>query len=421
MIWSGVLASALFASGVRAVAIYYQCGGIGYTGSTVCDAGLVCYYWNDYYSQCSLPASTTATTTSTTTTTATTTSTSTSASSTASGLKGLNLLARAHGRYFGTATDAIWSNTDAAYQAITGNSSEFGFLTPGNAMKWDTTEPVQDEFSFTNADYTVAWAHNHSQTVRGHNFVWASQLPSWVSNGGFDNATLIAILENHINTEASHFAGEVRSWDVINEPFNDDGTWVSDVWYNTIGPAFVPIALGFAHAADPNAKLYINDYNIEWSGTKSDALYNLSVSLLEQGAPLHGIGFEGHLILNEFYRTFEDNFQRFGDLGLELAITELDIRFELPSTDTLLSEQAENYAYVVNSCLAVAQCIGITTWDTSDDYSWIPSVFAGYGDALLFDSNKQPKPAYYAVAAALANATVTGVSASTHQNILDSC
>ncbi|KAF8313690.1 endo-1,4-B-xylanase A [Clavulina sp. PMI_390] len=407
MLWSAALASALLASGANAVAIYYQCGGLTYTGSTVCDVGLTCVYFNDYYSQC-LPSSTTATATTSKSTTTTSTSTTTSASATASGLKGLNLLARAHGRYFGTANDGIWSNTDTAYQAITGNSSEFGFLTPGNAMKWDTTEPSRNSFSFTHADYTVSWAHNHSQIVRGHNFVWNSQLPSWVSGGGFDNATLISILQNHINTEAGHFAGQVRSWDVINEPFNDDGTWRSDVWYNTIGPAYIAIALGFAHTADPNAKLYINDYNIEWSGSKSNALYNLSVSLLAQGAPLHGIGFEGHLILNSFDRSFQANFQRFGSLGLELAITELDIRFALPATDTLLSQQAENYAYVVNACLAVAQCIGITTWDTSDDYSWIPSVFSGYGDALLFDSNKQPKPAYYSVASALAAATVSG-------------
>lgn len=100
------------------------------------------------------------------------------------------------------------------------------------------------------------------------------------------------------------------------------------------------------------------DYNIEWGGSKSDALYAEAQALLAQGAPLHGIGFEGHLIVNEFYQTFVPNFQRFGALGLELAITELDIRFELPSTDALLASQASNYAYVVNSCLAVPQCIG---------------------------------------------------------------
>lgn len=96
----------------------------------------------------------------------------------------------------------------------------------------------------------------------------------------------------------------------------------------------------------------------QWSGPKSDAMYNLTQSLLAAGVPFHGVGFEGHLILNEFDRTFTDNFKRFGDLGVEFAITELDIRFTLPATDTLFAQQAENYAYVVNSCLAVSQCIG---------------------------------------------------------------
>jgi len=153
---------------------------------------------------------------------------------------------------------------------------------------------------------------------------------------------------------------------------------------------------------------FVLDYNIEATGKKSDALHELVTALQEQGTPIDGIGFESHFILNGFSRTFVANFRRFADLGLELAITELDIRIQLPSTSELLSQQAENYAYVVASCLAVEQCVGITTWDTSDDYSWVPSAFPGYGEALLFDSNKNPKPAYFAVAEALGKATVTG-------------
>lgn len=87
-------------------------------------------------------------------------------------------------------------------------------------------------------------------------------------------------------------------------------------------------------------------------------MYNLTQSLLASGVPFHGVGFESHLVLNSFYRTFVANFQRFASLGVELALTELDIRFTLPVTDTLLAQQAENYAYVVNSCLAVSACIG---------------------------------------------------------------
>jgi len=114
-------------------------------------------------------------------------------------------------------------------------------------------------------------------------------------------------------------------------------------------------------------------------------------ALQKQAAPIDGVGFESHLILNGFSRTIVANFRRFADLGLELAITELDIRIQLPSTSELLSQQAENYAYVVASCLAVEQCIGITTWDTSDDYSWCaPHYHTVNQRALVLTSRRCP-------------------------------
>ncbi|KAG9039218.1 hypothetical protein FRB95_011803 [Tulasnella sp. JGI-2019a] len=395
---------------VRAqVAAYGQCGGVNYTGATTCVSGFTCVYQNAYYSQC-VASTASGTTTTTTTISTTSTSTTTSASATSSPLRGLNLLAKAKGRYFGSAVDAIWSNTDAAYLALASNSSEFGMQTPGNAMKWDTIEPTQGVFNYAHGDATVTWAKANGQTVRGHNFVWYNQVPSWVTAGNFTNATLIAILQNHIANEAGHYKGELYCWDVINEPFNDDGTWRTDVWYNTIGSAFIPIALTAARAADPSAKLYINDYNIETISTKSTAHYTLAQSLLAQGVPLDGIGCQGHLIVGSSPSTSSvtANYARFTALGLEWAITELDIRMTLPETTALLTQQATDYANIVAACVASAKCVGISTWDTSDDYSWIPSVFPTQGDALLFDSNKQPKPAYYSVANVLAAATVKG-------------
>ncbi|KAF8713856.1 putative xylanase, Glycoside hydrolase family 10, partial [Rhizoctonia solani] len=412
---------------VQGVAVWGQCGGSNWTGGTTCDAGSYCKDQNDYYSQC-VPgtASTTAGATGTTSI-ASTTTTSSAATATATGLRGLHALAKAKGRYFGTATDQLWNNNDAAYLAITGNVNEFGANTPGNQQKWDATEKTRNVFTYTNGDYQVAWAKNHSQIVRGHTLgmfsatvgklmylpavwttVWHSQLASWVSSGGFDNATLVSIVQNHIANVAGHYKGQVYAWDVVNEMFNEDGTWRTSVFYNTIGPSYVAIALRAARAADPTAKLYLNDYNIEWTGAKSDAMYNLAKDLLAQGVPLDGIGFQGHLIVNSFYRTFQANFERFAALGLDVALTELDIRYALPATDALITAQAENYKYVTNACLAVSRCVGITVWDTSDDYSWVPSTFPGQGEALLFDKNKQPKPAYYSVADALAAATVKG-------------
>ncbi|CUA69520.1 endo-1,4-beta-xylanase [Rhizoctonia solani] len=326
----------------------------------------------------------------------------------ATGLRGLHDLAKAKGRYFGTATDQLWTITDSAYLAITGNPNEFGVNTPGNQLKWDATEGSRNVFTYTHGDYQVSWAKNHSQISRAHTLVWYSQLPKWVSSGGFHNATLISIMQNHIANVAGHYKGRVYAWDVVNEMFNEDGTWRTSVFYTTIGPYYIDIALRAAHAADPTAKLYLKDYNTDWMGSKSNAMYNLALALLARGVPLHGIGFQCHLITDSFPRTFQENYQRFANLGLDVAITELDIRYKLPQTAALVTAQAENYKYVVNACLAVSRCVGITVWDTSDDHSWIPSVFPGYSNALLFDSNKNPKPAYYSVADALAAATVRG-------------
>ncbi|KAG8999451.1 hypothetical protein FRB93_013190 [Tulasnella sp. JGI-2019a] len=434
---------------------YYQCGGIGWTGATDCVTGTVCMSQNPYFYQC-LPLTTTSSSTSTSNSTgepcttsfvttsfthsktftstayvpptSSSTSTASLTSSTATstvpatlptgiGLRGLNLLAQANGRYFGTACDGIWNNDDQAYLALTGNYSEFGMMTPTNAMKFDTTEPSQGTFNYSNANYIASWSHDRSQVVRGHNFVWYNQVPYWLMSGTWTNATLVSILVNHIQDEASHFRGKLYAWDVINEPFNDDGTWRADLWYQIIGPAFVPIALTTARAADPDARLYINDYNIETIGPKSNAHLALAQSMLNQSIPLDGIGCQGHLIVGVSPEAdaITANFARFAALGLEWAITELDIRMTLPETTALLAQQASDYSNAVGGCVASAACVGISTWDTSDDYSWIPSAFKTQGDALLFDSNKQPKLAYYSVAAALTAMTVQGQFASFYE------
>ncbi|KAF8713853.1 putative xylanase, Glycoside hydrolase family 10, partial [Rhizoctonia solani] len=390
----GALATVAIQS-VQAVAVWGQCGGKGWTGGTTCDAGSYCQAQGEYYSQC-VPG------------TASGTTTSGAATPTSTALRGLHALAKSKGRYFGTATDQLWNINDAAYLSLTGNPSEFGMNTPGNQLKWDATERSRGSFTYTYADYEVSWAKNHSQAIRGHTLVWHSQLPSWVSNGGFNSATLTSIMQNHISNVMGRYKGQMYAWDVVNEMFNDDGTWRSSVFYNTIGPSFVAVALRAARATDAKAKLYLNEYNTDWVGAKSNAMYNLAKDLVGQGVPLDGIGFhpEAHLVVNSFERSFQTNYQRFADLKLDVAITELDIRMTLPATSALLTAQAENYKYVMNSCLAVSRCVGVTTWDTSDDHSWVPSTFPGTGDALLFDSNKKPKPAYYAVADALAAATV---------------
>ncbi|KAK1222862.1 hypothetical protein PQX77_014284 [Marasmius sp. AFHP31] len=376
-----------------------QCGGIGWTGPTTCVAGSSCVVSNPYYSQC-IPG------TGGGTTTTTTGAPNPGATSNAE----TNTAAKAAGKlYFGTATDN-GELSDAPYVSMLRNTKYFGAITPGNALKWDATEPQRGTFQFTKADDIVNPARTAGQLVRGHTLAWHSQLPSWVSNGGFDNATLTSILQNHATTVAAKYKGKIcefqssisHAWDVVNEPFNEDGTHRSFVFTDTIGPSYIDIALRAARAADPSAKLYINDYNIDGTGAKSTAMYNLVKDLKARGVPIDGIGIQAHLIVGALPSTIQANFEQFASLGVEIAITELDIRMTLPADATKLAQQKTDYQTVITACKKVKACIGVTIWDFTDKYSWIPSVFSGQGAALPWDENLKPKPAVDGIIAGLA-------------------
>ncbi|MFD1048245.1 endo-1,4-beta-xylanase, partial [Kibdelosporangium lantanae] len=237
-----------------------------------------------------------------------------------------------------------------------------------------------------------------NQRVRGHTFVWHNQAPNWVQNLGATD--LHQAMLDHINTEATHYKGKVYSWDVVNEAFNDDGTRRQSFWQQKLGDGYIADAFRAARAADPGAKLYYNDYNTDGLGAKSDAVYNMVKSFKQQGVPIDGVGIQAHLIIGQVPSSMQQNIQRFVDLGVEVAITELDIRMNTPSSSDKLATQASDYTKVANACVAVTGCVGITTWGLSDKYSWIPSTFPGQGAALPFDENLQPKPAYNSLAQA---------------------
>ncbi|MFK8911449.1 endo-1,4-beta-xylanase, partial [Streptomyces sp. YS-3] len=294
----------------------------------------------------------------------------------------LRSLAEAKGIYFGTAITQSDLN-NSSLTAVAG--SQFGMLTPGNEMKWDTTEPSRGSFNFTPADRIVSFAQDHAMKLRGHTLVWHNQLPSWVSS--LPTTQVKAAMENHITTEVSHYKGKLYAWDVVNELFNEDGSYRSDAFFNAMGSGYVADALRTARAADPDAKLYLNDYNIEGQNAKSDAMYNLVKSLKAQGVPLDGVGFQAHFILGQVPSSFKANLQRFTALGVNVAITELDDRVQLPATGAALAQQASDYTAVINTCLAVPGCAGITQWGVGDADSWIPGTFPGYGAATMYDAN----------------------------------
>lgn len=272
------------------------------------------------------------------------------------------------------------------------------------------TEPEQNVYNYTGGQVVVDLAESHGMRVRCHNLVWVSELPQWVTSGTWTKESLTEVMKSHIFNLVTHYGASCYSWDVVNEALNGDGTFSSSIWYDTIGEDYFYLAFQFAQEAvqETNAdiKLYYNDYGIENPGTKTTAAYNLVKGLQSRGIRIDGVGLESHFEVG-YTPSVQDQVaakQGFLDLGVEVAITELDVRFtQAPYyTEAGQKQQAQDYYNSVASCMQVGpRCIGVTVWDFDDKYSWVPSAFAGQGGADIYNATLQRKPAYYAVADAL--------------------
>ena len=314
--------------------------------------------------------------------------------------KTLKQLAKPTGVRVGTAIDTSALASDATYSKAA--AAQFDSVTPENVMKWEVVEPQRGRFDFTEADKLVAFAKANKQKVRGHTLVWHSQLPAWLTNGvtdgSIDKAQLRKILKQHIATEMGHFKGDIWAWDVVNEAFNEDGTLRDSLWLQQLGPDYIADAFRWAHKADPKAILFYNDYNTEGINPKSDAAYKLIKELRSEGVPVQGFGVQGHLSTDYgLPNDMQANFHRFAKLGLKTAVTEADVRITLPASAAEVQAQDNGYSYMLQSCLLERSCISFTVWGFTDKYSWIPGVFAGEGQANLYDEDYQPKSAYAAV------------------------
>jgi len=201
----------------------------------------------------------------------------------------------------------------------------------------------------------------------------------------------------------------VFEWDVVNEAFNDGtaGTMRNSFWKKTIGEDFMDSAFTYAHQADPAAILYYNDFNTSNVTAKSTAIYNKLKQMIDNGVPVSGVGFQSHQTLEEyssgFIASLKENFDRFGKLGLSIAVTEMDIRITLPTDQSELDKQGEYYREYLKTFLGNPACKTFMTWGFTDRYSWIPGTFSGTGDALLFTTDYQPKPAYTGLLTVLKN------------------
>jgi endo-1,4-beta-xylanase len=306
-----------------------------------------------------------------------------------------------HGLLIGSAVSYPALIQDPLYSQTL--SREFSILTPENAMKFDAIHPSQKVYDFSEADAIVTFAKQHGMQVRGHTLVWDQALPKWLTARNFNRDEMIGILKDHILTVVGHYRGQVAAWDVVNEAVADNGSLRDSIWLRTIGPEYIEMAFAWAHEADPRAQLFYNDYGNQDLGGKSNAIYALMQGLIKRGVPINGVGFQMHLTLNGPPRSQDvvANMKRLGELGVDVHITEMDVRIPDASTAISLAPQAGVYREMLQACLSATNCNAFVLWGFTDRYSWIPHAFPGYGGGLIFDESYKPKPAYYALLAAL--------------------
>jgi endo-1,4-beta-xylanase len=287
-----------------------------------------------------------------------------------------------------------------------------------NALKFASLHTGSNTYSFSGADSILDHGALHGQLGRGHTLLWHGSVPSWVTNSGYTTSQLQTIAYSHIDTVMSRYRDRLFCWDVVNEAFNDNGTIRSTVWYDTPGIGYAGQGTRYleevfkrARAADPDCELFYNDYSAETDNTKSDAIYAMALDFKTRGVPLDGIGFQFHVSGTPSLSSMRANFQRFNDLGLNLHITELDVRVAVDSngvaTAAALASQGDTYFNIVGTALAFPRTRVIQTWGFSDRYSWIPGSFPGFGAALPLDANFNRKPAWWALHNVLANQAET--------------
>jgi endo-1,4-beta-xylanase len=302
-------------------------------------------------------------------------------------------------------SDALAS--DASYRAaIIANCQ---IIVPEGAMKWPDIHPARGAYRFEQADALIDFARQNQIEIRGHTLAWYGGMPAWTD--GIDSPSEAEReLIDHIETVVSRYRGAIPSWDVVNEPLVD---WPENatslrpsIWTKQLGPNYLPIAMRAAAATDPDARLVLNEYDVEFKGprfaARRKALLQLLRSLRDQDVPLHGVGLQAHLFAD---RTIDrDGLQAFlaeiKALKLDVLITELDvIDYELPgdvsTRDALVAGMAGRFLEAVCD---VVRPKAILTWGLSDRYTWVPTYFKRRDGMpnrpLPFDVDLRRKPLF---------------------------
>jgi endo-1,4-beta-xylanase len=308
----------------------------------------------------------------------------------------------------GNENNSILRNDGGADRAVI--EQHFDQLTAGNIMKMSYLHPSENTYAFEQADALVNYALDNNMTIHGHTLVWHSdyQIPNWMKNYSGNYATM---LQQHVQTIATYYAGRVVSWDVVNEALADDGDsnaiegYRNSLWYQKLGAAYIEQAFIAARAADPEADLYYNDYNMEGGQQKFAYLLAMIDDFQARNIPIDGVGFQMHINIEWPSTTqIKNAFQQVVQRGLKVKITELDIPVntyanpnQYPTfTPDAAERQKTKYREVVAAYLEVVPAElrgGITVWGLRDGDSWLIDLHGRPDWPLLFNDQLEAKPA----------------------------
>jgi endo-1,4-beta-xylanase len=293
-------------------------------------------------------------------------------------------------------------------------ADQYNIVVCENDMKWFATQPEQARFEFTYSDKLVAFAQVHDQRIRGHNLCWHNQNPEWLASV-LTPQNAAQILEYHVRTVVTHFAGKIQSWDVVNEAVlpsdgRKDGLRKT-IWLQALGLDYLELAYRAAAAADPTARLTYNDYSIERDNPEHALRRKKVLELLrwfrQKNIPLHAVGIQSHLtgsLVPATWKGLNRFLDEVHDLGLEVYITEMDVEdlelpSDIPARDHLVAQMYRGYLEDVVKHPAVK---AVLTWGFTDPLSWLTKSHHQRTDGLPkrtlpFDADLHPKPAFNAM------------------------
>jgi endo-1,4-beta-xylanase len=331
------------------------------------------------------------------------------------GSRSLRAHARRHGLVFGSAVIIHNVQNDPDFAELIGE--QCGIVVPTGELKWIALRPAPDRYDFSRLDFLLQFAQRNHMLMRGHTLCWHESVPDWIQTPE-NRANTRQFFVDHITTVCKHFAGQLQSWDVVNEAIlpkdGEPGGLRKSFWYEQIGPDYIDLAFGTARAADPHAKLTYNDYGVEYDNDDNAERRRLILELLrgmqKRGVPLDAVGIQSHVKAAQpttFGKGLADYIEAIRQMGLEVYLTEMDVNEDDIATDDPAKRDAiiaQTYTDYLRVALANPAVKLVLTWDLSDRFTWLNNGPTHHRKqpnrpqrSLPFDHDYRPKDAFFAI------------------------